>query len=84
MELFGSLCLSGKTYGTAKTHKLKLNHKVDQLKTRPIVSNIWTATYNLARYLAKLLSPLCKPKYTIDSRKNFMEKIKQKTVRDGY
>ena len=74
----------GKFYGTAKIHKLKLNDKVDQLPIRTIVSNIETATYNLARHLTKLLSPLSKSKYTIDSTKHFMEKIKQETILDGY
>ena len=63
---------------------MKLNDKVDKLPVRPIVSNIWTATYDLARHLAKLLSPLSKSKYTIDSTKHFMEKIKQETIPDGY
>ena len=63
---------------------MKLNHKVDQLPVRPNVSNIGTATYNLARYLTKLLSLLSKSKYTIDSTKYFMEKIKQETIPDGY
>ena len=67
----------GKFYGTAKIHTLKLNDKADQLPIRP-------ATYNLARHLTKLLSPLSKSKYTIDSTKHFMEKIKQETVPGGY
>ena len=74
----------GKFYGTAKIHKLKLNGEVDQLPIRPIVSNIGTGTYNLARDLTKLLSPLTKSRYTIDSTKHFMEKIKQETIPDGY
>ena len=71
-------------YGTAKVYKLKLNDKVDQLPIRSIISNIGTATYNLVRRLTKLLAPLSKSKYTIDTMKHFMEKIKQETVPDGY
>ena len=48
----------GKFYGTAKVHKLPENENVDQLPIRPIVSNIGTTTYQLAKYLAKILSPL--------------------------
>ena len=59
-------------------HKLKLNDKVDQLPKRPMVSNIGTATYNLARHLRKLLSPLRKSKYTIDSTKHLMERLNKK------
>ena len=65
-------------------HKLKLNGKVDQLTIRTIVSIIGTATYNLARHLGKLFSPLSMSKYTIDSMKHFMEKIKQETIPNGY
>ena len=74
----------GKFNDTAKIHKLKLNYKVEQLPIRLIVSSIGTVTYNLARHLTKLLSPLSMSKYTIDSTKHFMEKIKQETVPDGY
>ena len=37
------------------------------LPLRPIISNIGTATYDLAKYLAKLLSPLSKSSYTVSS-----------------
>ena len=48
----------GKFYGTAKTDKLSPNKGIDELPLRPIISNINTATYELARYLAKVFSPL--------------------------
>ena len=38
----------------------------------------------LVRHLTKLLSLLRKSKYTIESKKHFMEKIKQETISDGY
>ena len=47
-----------KFYGTAKVHKIKEADGPEKLPLRPIVSNIGTATYNLFRYLAQLLSPL--------------------------
>ena len=74
----------GKFYGIAEIRKLKLNDKVDQLPIRPIVSNIGTATYNLAKNLSKLLSPLSKSKYTMGNKKHFIERIKQETVPDKY
>ena len=67
--------MSGKFYGTAKVHKLPANGNVDQLPIRPIISNIGTTTYQLAEYLAKLLSPLSQSQYTGKSTKNFIEKI---------
>ena len=63
---------------------MKFNGRVDQLPIKPITFSIETTPYNLARHLSKLLTPLSKSKYTIDSKKNFMEKIKQETLPDGY
>ena len=62
----------------------KLNDKVDQLPIKLTVFSSGTATYNLARLLTKLLSPLSNSKYTIDSTKHFMENIKQETIPDRY
>ena len=50
----------GKFYGTAKVLKLKQGDTVDQLSLWPAVSNYGTASYKLAKYFAKLLSPLSK------------------------
>ena len=66
-----------KFYGTAEIHRSISYDKKDQLPKRPIVSNIGTATSNLARHLA-LLSPLSKCKYTIDSMKHFMKRLNKK------
>ena len=55
----GSSC-TGKFYGTAKIHKLTSNERIDNLLVRPIVSNIGSASYQLAKYLAKFLSPLAR------------------------
>ena len=71
-------------YGTAKVHKIDRNGKVDKLPLRPIVSNIGTASYQLAKYLAKLLSPLSKSEYTVQSSTEFMGHIKTKTGPRGY
>ena len=63
----------GRFYGTAKLHKLKEGNKdIEQLPVRPIISNIGTATYNTSKYLAKLLAPLTKSKYTILNSKEFV------------
>ena len=49
-----------KFYGTAKIHKLSYNDTTDQLRLRPIVSNIGTSSHHVSTDLAKLLSPLRK------------------------
>ena len=37
--------------GTAKLYKVPNNGTVDELPLKPIISNIWMAAYNLAKYL---------------------------------
>ena len=65
-------------------HKISENDTVDELPIRPIVSNIRTVTYNLSKYLAKLLLPLSQSEYTIKNTKQFIEQIRMKQVPDDY
>ena len=67
-------------YGTAKVHKLKERERVDTLTLRPIISNIGTATYEIARYLAELLAPLGKSKHTISNTKDFITRLKTERI----
>ena len=73
-----------KFYGTAKRDKLKKGSSVDDLPHRPIISNVGTASYQLAKYLSKLLSPLSKSQYTVNSTKEFIEMIKKERVPSSY
>ena len=83
-RLYPSGSAPGKFYGTAKLHKISINDGVDKLPIRPIISNIGTPTYQLAKYIAKLLSPLANSEYTVTSTKDFIEKIKNVKVPDGH
>ena len=74
----------GKIYGTAKIHKILPTDNVDKLPIRQIVSNINTSTYELAKYLAELLSPLSRSQYTGNSTKHFIKSIKHKKIPTGY
>ena len=74
----------GKFYGTAKVHKLSKNDTVKELPLRPITSNLNTATYQLARYLAKVLSPLSCSQYTVESSNKFVNVIKQQVIPSSY
>ena len=47
----------GSFYEIAEIHKLKERKRVEKLTLRPIISNIGTATYEIARYLTELLAP---------------------------
>ena len=71
---------SGKFYGIAKIHKLSPNDTINELPLKRIVSNIGTATYYLAKYLAEVLSPLSESEYTIKNTKHFVEKIKKEYI----
>ena len=74
----------GKFYGTGKLHKLKPEQNEIHLPLRPIVSNIKTSTYHLAKYLAKLIQPLGKSAYTITSTEEFVHKWRNKIVPPGH
>ena len=54
----------GQFYDLSKIHKLKEGEGVNELPFRPIISNIDIATYEVAKYLAKQLSPLNKSNYS--------------------
>ena len=66
----------GLFYGTAKVHKLKIGEGLKELTVRPIISNIGTATYETAKYLDTLLTPLTKSQYNILRTDDFIQKIK--------
>ena len=75
----------GLFYGTAKVHKLSENRStVNDLPIRPIVSSIGTATYETSRYLATLLAPLATSSYSVSSTKDFISRIKDKTIVDDF
>ena len=57
---------------------------VEQLPLRPVISNIGTATYELSKYLASLLKPIAKSRFTIDSTKDFVHKIRKQKIKDNY
>ena len=75
----------GQFYGVAKLHKLPPNSKdVNALPIRPIISNIGTATYKTSKYLAKLLSPLTKSEYTVESTKDFISSLNDVNIGQNY
>ena len=72
-------------FGLAKMHKLKDGSgNAGELPLRPVISNIGTATYELSKYLAEILKPLTKSDYSIDSTKDFVTKIRNENIPEGY
>lgn len=83
--LYPSASQPGLFFGLAKVHKVpKGSTNVEDLPLRPVISNIGTSTYNISKFLAKELSPLTKSVYTIDSTKDFIERMKGKSIGDEY
>ena len=84
-RLYPSSSRPGLYFGLAKVHKLKNDtDSVEQLPLRPVISNIGTATYELSKYLASLLKPIAKSRFTIDSTKDFVHKIRKQKIKDDY
>ena len=83
-QLYPTGSCAGNFYGTAKIHKLPLNGFINNLPLGPIISNIGTASYRLAKYLTKLLSPLAQSNYTIYSTKDLIIKIKNEKIPEIY
>ena len=67
-------------YGTAKIHKSKNDRAVDELPIRPVISNINTASFQLAKYLAKLLSLPSMSEYNVKSTSDFITHIKGQNI----
>ena len=61
-------------YGTSKMHKFSSSDSFP--KIRPIVSSIGTFSYNLARFLCDLLSPLVPNDYSCKDTFSFVSQIK--------
>ena len=54
------------------------------MSLRWIISNISTATYELAKYLAQILKPLGQSQYTIKKSKLFIKTLKKQKISLGY
>lgn len=67
----------GKFYGTGQVHNFPVNSGIIDLPIQPIVWCLNTATYNIAKYLSKLLSPLQQSGNTVENKKEFIEDLKQ-------
>ena len=83
-RLYPSGSSPGKFCGKAKIHKILPTDNVDKRPIKPIVSNINTSTNELAKYLAKLFSPLSRFQYTVNSTKHFVQSIKHEKIPAGY
>ena len=79
-KLYPTGSCPSKFYGTAKMHKLPVKGGINELPICPIVSNLSTATYVLAKYIFKLLSPLQQSRNMVKNTKEFIEELKQQKL----
>ena len=75
-QLYPTGSNSGKFYVTVKVHKLKAG---DTVRLHPVDSSFDTASYKLAKYQVKMLSPLskCKKLCKVQSTKQYCAKYKR-------
>ena len=74
-------------YGTLNIHRLQQQQqqkRLEKFMMRPIVSNISTATYEIAKYLNKLLTPLNKSDYTILNTDDLIRRLTEETIQAVY
>ena len=83
-RLYPTSSIPGSFYAIAKVHKLKEREGIDKLTLRPIISNIGTTTYEIARYLAELFPPLGKSKHTVSNAKDFISRLKTKRIQKWF
>ena len=76
MRIFQTASTSGKFYGTAKKHKILVNGNINDRPLCPIIYSIGASSYHLAKYLAKLLSPLSISEYTVANNMKFINHLK--------
>ena len=69
----------GQLFGTAKTHKFENNADInlENLKFRPIISQVGTYTYNAAKVIADYLKPLvAENDYMLTNTQDFADEIR--------
>ena len=51
---------------------------------RPVTSNVGTATYEITKYLNKLLTPLNKSDYNIVNTEDLIRRLREETIPAGF
>ena len=59
---------------------MAINGTIEDLPLRPIVSDRGTASYHQAKHLAKILSPINKSEYTVDSTTDFIKCVRKMKI----
>ena len=69
-------------YGTPKACKLQQQQqqRLGELTMSPIISNIQAATYEIAKYLNKLLTPLSQSDYYLLNAEDLIRRLREKII----
>ena len=76
--------IPARMYGLPKMHKVKDKSSKVVPPHRPIVSSIGSFNYNLARYLAEVLSPHIPSNYSAKDTFSFVEELKEVRLQNKY
>ena len=77
----------GLFYRTPKVHKIQQQQqqqRLEELTMRPVISNIRTATYEITKYLNKLLTSLSKSDHKILNTEDLIRWLREETIIAGY
>ena len=70
-------------YGTLKVHKRQQHRQqkiLEELTMRPIISDIGMPTYEVTKYLSKLLTPFNKSNYNILNTADLIRRFIEETI----
>ena len=87
-KLHPTVSRPGLFYGTPKVHKLQQQQqqrqRLEEFTIRPIIFNIGTTTYEIAKYLNKLFTPLSKSDYHILNTEDLLRRLREETIPAEY
>ena len=83
-ELYPKGLTPTRFYVTTKVHKLKYNRRIDELLIQCIICSINKASYQLTKYLDKLLWPLNTSECTVESTNEIITHIKEENIPNNF
>ena len=72
------------TYTHTHTQQLQQQQRLEELMMRPKISNIEAATYEITKYLNKLLTLLSRSEYNILNTEKLIKRLREETIPAGY
>ena len=82
-KLYATGARTGLFYGTLKVHKRQQHRQqkiLEEFTMRPIISDIGMATYEVTKYLSKLLTSFDKSNYNILNTADLIRRFREETT----